>query len=73
MTLTLGFYDTMKGHVVEVDGAGFNENLLRLTCYTCGNTCLRQPYMTAKQWQEKAGAFEAVHGQLRQDTYRKAQ
>lgn len=50
----------MTTHDTRLDGAGFS-NRARLTCYTCGQTCLRQPYMTQQYWTKKVNEFVAAH------------
>lgn len=49
-----------KQHEVEVDRAGF-ANRSRLTCHTCGETLVRQPYMTYEIWITHIEQFEQAH------------
>ncbi len=50
----------MTTHDTKLDGAGFN-NRTRLTCYTCNQTCLKQPYITQEIWTEKVNKFVTAH------------
>lgn len=52
-------------HEVYVDRAGWGGHL-RYTCHDCSPggvsaTCLRQPYMTDAEWEEKLTAFKKEH------------
>lgn len=49
-------------HRVEVDYVGF-ANRQRFTCYTCGVTLLRQPYMGFEDWKERVRDFHEKHPQ----------
>ncbi len=65
----IGRYRTSKGHLVVVDGRP------RLTCITCygsndGVACLKQPYMTAEQWNAATTEFQKLHGTIDPSTKR---
>ncbi len=48
-------------HEVELDGAGW-PGWPRLTCCTCnGETLLRAPYMTSRQWRARVTKFAEDH------------
>lgn len=47
-------------HDTELDGAGL-AGRARLTCYTCRETCLKQPYMSRLEWREKVNSFTIAH------------
>ena len=50
-----------EGHDVDTDYAGFNYNMERLTCFTCQETLLRQPYMTDAMWEQLKATFLRSH------------
>lgn len=50
----------MQEHNTELDEAGWNSRP-RLTCHTCSETLIRQPYMTFLQWGMKVVEFATKH------------
>ncbi len=50
-----------NNHNVELDTAGFNSQLLRLTCYTCNETLIKAPYMNWNQWNDAVIDFNLNH------------
>lgn len=50
----------MAEHDVFIDRAGWG-NYPRLTCLVCNETIVKQPYMTVRQWIEKAKEFGEKH------------
>lgn len=51
----------MSEERIELDWVGFNENRARFTHIPSGATCLQQPYMNLKQWQDKKIEFFAQY------------
>jgi len=47
-------------HKIELDFVGI-QGKERLTCYTCGRTLVRQPYMTSTEWTKLSLAFLEEH------------
>lgn len=47
-------------HDTELDSAGWGGRA-RLTCHSCGETCLKQPYMNRLEWREKVNEFTIAH------------
>ena len=63
--------DTPKAeHDTKLDSAGWGERT-RLTCHSCGETCLKQPYMGRKEWREKVSKFTAAHPSEAGEKYNK--
>lgn len=62
-----------QDHEVYQDRAGFGGHL-RYTCHSCDDplevTCLRQPYMTKAQWDEKLAAWREQHPFRKAKRYR---
>jgi hypothetical protein len=50
----------MSDHQIELDGAGFASRP-RLTCCTCKEALVNQPYMNRRVWLEKVTAFMDDH------------
>ena len=50
----------MGQHDVEIDRVGWTGRE-RLTCHTCKDTLVRQPYMTDKEWANLKMQFENRH------------
>lgn len=50
----------MTDHDVMFDRAGWG-NYPRLTCLTCGATCLKKAYMNLAQWGEAVKEFNREH------------
>lgn len=51
----------VKVHDVERDYAGFNQNIPRLTCYTCDATLLYKTWMRADEWAKAVADFRVAH------------
>lgn len=51
---------THDTHDVVLDTAGW-KNYPRLTCYSCGATLLRAPWMSNPEWLERVQLFEQEH------------
>jgi hypothetical protein len=47
-------------HIVECDHAGYSEHD-RVTCHTCKETLVRQPWMTLEDWWYLKEQFLAHH------------
>ena len=47
-------------HRVIIDRVGLHGRL-RLTCATCGVTCLYQPFMDEERWRKEQEKFNSAH------------
>ncbi len=55
-------------HEVKRDYVGLNSRP-RLTCYSCHDTLVCQPYMTKAAWDEKSALFKKKHNNI--DSFRR--
>lgn len=55
-----GLVSATGEHDTELDSDGLGGRA-RLICYTCRETCLKQPYMGRKEWREKVNGFTLAH------------
>lgn len=58
-------------HDIELDGAGWMGRS-RLTCHSCGETCLKQPHMSSLEWLEKVSKFTIAHPSRVGEQYNKS-
>lgn len=65
-----GHFTTETGHLIESDHSSSGH--ARLTCWSCDMTLVRQPYMSAEQWQKAGEDFQRVHGAFRFETFTKS-